>query len=323
MKHGGVDALFLTDGYDFLAAKVQTVAHKISSLTEQSDGLGDPSQANTPVGKQQATLTQGGAFFDTAALNIHDAMATKLGATPNDTPRVTCLGIMGNTVGAQCYGLAGVFSVAYESVLTLSKLTKANAEHLLQGLVERGQVICALASRSATFDTTATPVDYTTDPSQVVIPITSNSIANPTVVTTAVPHGLTTGQKVLISGVATSNPTINGEQTVTVIDTTHFSVVVNVTTGGTGGSFVRSSSVNGASGYQQVTAFAGFTGYVGKLRHSADNITYADLITFTNVTTGPKAERVTAAGTVNRYVVYTGTVTGTGSISPFAMIARS
>lgn len=321
-KYGSASALFLVDGYDFLAAKLQSLNLKVSSITEQSDGLGDPSQANLPVGKQKATLTQGQAFFDTAALSIHDAMATHLGSTPNDTPRVSCIGIMGNTISAQSYGIAGLFSVAYESLLQLSKLTKANAEHLLQGIVERGRVLCNLASRSATFDTSATPVDFTTDPSAIVIPLTGNTAANPTVVTTAVPHGLTTGQKVLFSG-SNSTPSLNGEQTVTVTSATTFTVAVNVTVAGTTGTFVPSNSVNGGSGYQQITALAGITGYVGKIRHSADNVTYADLVTFTNVTSAPNAQRATVAGTVNRYLLYSGTVTGAGSISPFAMFARS
>src|SRR5216683_7771992 len=68
--------------------------------------------------------------------------------------------------------------------------------------------------------------------------ITSNTIANPTVVTTSAPHGLTTGDKILIAGNITSNPPINGSRIVTVISPTTFSVPVNCTTGGTGGSFV-------------------------------------------------------------------------------------
>lgn len=66
------------------------------------------------------------------------------------------------------------------------------------------------------------------------IAITSNSIANPTVVTTAT-HNLTSGDTVSITGVATSNPTINGNRVVTVTGGTTFTVPVNVATGGTGG----------------------------------------------------------------------------------------
>lgn len=68
------------------------------------------------------------------------------------------------------------------------------------------------------------------------IAITSNTLANPTVVTTTTPHGFVTGNVVTISGVITSAPTINSTYTVTVTGASTFTVPVNVTTAGTGGS---------------------------------------------------------------------------------------
>lgn len=70
------------------------------------------------------------------------------------------------------------------------------------------------------------------------IPITISSVtaASPAVVTTATPHGLTTGQSVVITG-ATTTPTVDGTQVATVLTSTTFSVPVAVTvadsTGGT------------------------------------------------------------------------------------------
>jgi hypothetical protein len=121
-------------------------------------------------------------------------------------------------------------------------------------------------------------VDYTLDTSQQNIPITSATKANPCVVTTTVPHGLTTGQVILASGNSLAGPSINAEQTVTVLSTTTFSNGINTsasTGAGTGGSFVRSSTVNGGAGIQAISAFSGFTGFIGKIRHSADDTTYA------------------------------------------------
>jgi hypothetical protein len=86
---------------------------------------------------------------------------------------------------------------------------------------------------------------------------------------------------------------------------------------------VLANTVNGGAGYQQVSAFSGFTGFIGKIRSSADDVTYADLITFTNVTAAPAAERKTVTGTVDRYLCFDGDVTGAGSITPFAGFARS
>jgi hypothetical protein len=70
--------------------------------------------------------------------------------------------------------------------------------------------------------------------------ITGNTMANPTVVTTATPHGLQSGQTIVISG-SNSTPSINGAQVVTVISSTTFSVPVNVTVAGTTGSFATSN----------------------------------------------------------------------------------
>ena len=64
--------------------------------------------------------------------------------------------------------------------------------------------------------------------------ITSNTAANPTVVTTSTPHGLTTGAVVNISG-SNSTPSIDGSFPVTVLSPTTFSIPVNVTAAGTAG----------------------------------------------------------------------------------------
>jgi hypothetical protein len=60
--------------------------------------------------------------------------------------------------------------------------------------------------------------------------IASVSVANPTVITTDVPHGFTSGVAYPIAG-TTTTPTINGSQVVTVTGSTTFTVPVNVTVG--------------------------------------------------------------------------------------------
>jgi hypothetical protein len=64
------------------------------------------------------------------------------------------------------------------------------------------------------------------------INLTSNSVANPTVVTTSTAHGLVTGDTVLIANHTGSTPAINGTKVVTVLTATTFTVAVNVTVGG-------------------------------------------------------------------------------------------
>jgi hypothetical protein len=83
------------------------------------------------------------------------------------------------------------------------------------------------------------------------------------------------------------------------------------------------SSANGGVGYLLVSAFSGLTGAIVTIQHSPDNSTWADLVTFTNVTAAPAKQRIEVGGTVNRYLRANGDVTGTGSLTPFVGFARN
>lgn len=61
-------------------------------------------------------------------------------------------------------------------------------------------------------------------------------------------------------------------------------------------------SAAGGAGYIQCTNFAGAASLTVKIRHSTDDITYVDLVTFTDITASFASERVTVAGTVNQYL---------------------
>jgi hypothetical protein len=82
------------------------------------------------------------------------------------------------------------------------------------------------------------------------------------------------------------------------------------------------SSALGGVGYMSIVAISGFSGFVGKIRHSTDDSTYTDLITFTNQTT-IGAQRIAVAGTINRHLAFSGDVTGSGSITLVAGFARN
>lgn len=84
--------------------------------------------------------------------------------------------------------------------------------------------------------------DLDTDILGRITAITSSSVANPTVITTATAHGLTTGDKVQIDGHTGSTPAISGVYTVTVTAGTTFTIPVNVSVGGTGGTVTKKSS---------------------------------------------------------------------------------
>ena len=64
--------------------------------------------------------------------------------------------------------------------------------------------------------------------------ITANTVANPTIVTSAA-HGLAAGTTSIVIGGSNSTPTINGARTATYIGANTFSVPVNVTVAGTSG----------------------------------------------------------------------------------------
>lgn len=316
---------FLVDGYDLIAAKLQELRYKIESVFESTTGLGDSMKNAAPTGVSELSLVQNGAFLSTAARGSHAALKTP-SSDPNGTPRLVCLGVFGASVGHAFVGLSGMFQSSYEAVSLVAALTKCNAEYAAAGALEYGQIVQPLAEKAANWNTKTlgTVVDFTTDPGNREVPITSNSQATASVVTTSGPHGLTTGQVALIAGVTGSSPTINGSHVVTVLSATTFSVPVNTSagTGGTGGTVKAANTLNGGAGYQQVTELSGFTGYVGKVRHSADDVTYADLVTFPNVTAAPGKARVAFAGTVERYLSHDGVVTGTGKIKVFSGFAR-
>jgi hypothetical protein len=88
------------------------------------------------------------------------------------------------------------------------------------------------------------------------------------------------------------------------------------------------SSANGASCYLQETALTlgGFTNCTINVRHSATNGSFVNLATFANVSASAIDERITVAGTVNRYVTTYWTFNGSGSapaITYACVVARN
>jgi hypothetical protein len=83
------------------------------------------------------------------------------------------------------------------------------------------------------------------------------------------------------------------------------------------------SSALGARANLHVTANTMNGATVIKVQHSADNSTWADLITFTSVgATTLTSETATATGTVNRYLRYQVTPAGSGSITFSVSLSR-
>jgi hypothetical protein len=299
---------FLVGGRNLLST-LTAFGDKISAVIEETTVLGASAPTHAFVGIVRSTFSMDG-FYDDATGGQNEALVGKEG-----TSQVVCYAPSGNTLAYPLTGMSGAFLNAHERIVQLEKFHRAKATAEVSGNREDGVILQALATKTTAGNTEATSVDHTTDPTTQTIAITSNSIAAASVVTTPVPHGLATNDVVLIAGVATSNPTINGERTVTYISPTTFSVPVNVSTGGTGGTFTRASSPNGGAGYLQVGALTlgGYTNLVVKIRHSTNNSSFTDLITFTAVTSAYTGQRVAVAGAVNRYLATSHACTGSGS----------
>lgn len=324
-KHGPVNVFFFVDGFILTAAKLQALRSKVTAKQIPSDGLGDIWEEHSPLGTKLVELAQEGAFFDTATGGSHAALKTVPG-TPQAVVRVVSYGRAGDTIGEEFEGALGVYNHEYELIATRDDLQRANTAYQVSGQHDVGQVLQNLAAKTIDWNTEATPVDYSAYVGQRVVPITSSSVANPSIITTTVPHGLTVGgttQKVLISGHSGATPSINSEHIATYISATTFSIPVNVTVGGTGGTLVRTNTIEGGVGYLQVTSVTTFTNFIGTIKDSDDDITYNNLIVFTDNVSAPFAERLTVAGLVDRYLDFDGNITGSGSITAWCGFARN
>lgn len=81
------------------------------------------------------------------------------------------------------------------------------------------------------------------------------------------------------------------------------------------------ATTNGGVAQLHVSAFSGFSGVVVTIEDSANDADFATIATFTTVA-GTTSERVAIAGTIRRYTRYVVDVTGSGSVTFQASIAR-
>jgi hypothetical protein len=247
-------------------------------------------------------------WFDTVAGMEHPALN---GAPLTNMLATVALGMSLGNAAANVWGKEITYDVTRGGDGSLS--VKSNVLPDGNGL-EWGQLLTT-GKQTFTGTTNGTGVDMGNCDGPIIT-ITSNSIANPTSVLCAAPHGLVTGDSVTIAGNITSSPSINGDWPIIYIDPTHFSVPVNVTVGGTGGTATKTSTDFGGASYLQVFSLTG-TSHIVKIQHSADNgasDAWADVsgLVHTSVTGRIVGERVattTTTGIIKRYarMVITGT----------------
>jgi len=149
MKYGSSSfSTFLVDGVSLLAAKLQGVTHKVESITEKTDGLGDTSEAHSPVNMAKASLTQNGGFFDDAVGGMHALLKA---GSPAERQLVFSVD------GANFTGGFGALVTSYEVVSKNATLSKANAAYLLTGAIDTNGVI--LQNAAQTIDWTGGSTD--------------------------------------------------------------------------------------------------------------------------------------------------------------------
>ena len=113
--------------------------------------------------------------------------------------------------------------------------------------------------------TVVNPTQFTVFSNNPKPSIASIAVGNPCTVTTTDVHGLSTGNSVTIAGVSggTFTPTINGIFTVTVVDTTHFTVASSCTTAPTIAPTLTASNLGtfAADGVYDVQTVPGTTSF--------------------------------------------------------------
>lgn len=190
--------------------------------------------------------------------------------------------------------------------------------------VEWGQIVTAGKRQDTSATASGTGIDLGIPDGETAISLSGASAANPTVVTTATPHGYTSGDSVIIAG--TDKSALNDELTITVTGASTFTVPVDLSGGAaTGGTVTRTSTRTGFAAQRQTFSFTGTSSTV-TLQHAPKN----DAASFADVTGGAftaatavGSERITGAATalLQRYVRVK--TTGTFSEHTFAIgVAR-
>ncbi|HET9385919.1 MAG TPA: CHRD domain-containing protein [Gemmatimonadales bacterium] len=135
-----------------------------------------------------------------------------------------------------------LFAVVNDSILVYN-VSVGGADSVTVSHIHEGDASVAGGPILVTLFTAATPCKLNAGGA---LNITSSSVANPTTITTATAHGRAVGSTALmrIAGHVGSTPSLVGEHTATFTGTTTFTIPVNVTVGGTGGTAQRFTLTN-------------------------------------------------------------------------------
>jgi len=141
--------------------------------------------------------------------------------------------------------------------------------------------------------------------------ITGNTVASPTVITSA-GHGLSSGQRITITG-SNSTPSIDGSHIVTVTTANTFTIPVNVTGAGTAGTWYRGSLTASSMPVEMQRTGVARSG-VAITSNSAANPTVVTAASH-GLVTGQSVTITGQTGAVSINSTYTVTVTGTNTFT--------
>jgi len=318
----GPPSAFLLVGGRNISSDTFVLDETLENLFEETHGLGDSWEEQLPVGIGRILLEATGGIYNDATDRIVDALQEK-----GETKQLVAYGFSGPTEDKDVVLLDGTYAATWKRMASRTGLTKAHATHMINSQYRRGLIIHGLTAEGAD-GTSAASVDLN-NLNRPDYGITSSSVASPTVITTdAAEHNLTTGDVVLIQNHAGATPALNGGNgyPVTVTGLNTFTIVENVTVGGTGGTY-KVVSLRGAEGHLHIPAITlgGWTDVVVTIEDSADDATFANYITFAGAS-AVGAEKVIEATVCNRFLQITWTWTGAGSgesVIPFVGIAET
>lgn len=273
--------------------------------TQNVTGPFDSYRVNKTIG-----FTEYGDFGFTLWADLtYQTLIDGLKSSSDSADQALMWGVGGDVAGA-AFDAATVSKVDYAKNTPAAQLISLDVAMVIgQYGVEHGVLNLPTTTVTADGNTEGSPVNNGTLGSAATV--STSSAANPSVITTAAAHGFLSGDTVLIAGHSGSTPSINSSHVVTVTGTTTFTIPVNVTVGGTGGTATRTSSRGGGALWYQLYALDLDGGDSLDLtgRDSVDGATWADLVVAPVITTEYAASdpdtgtaaRIAISGSIDRY----------------------
>jgi hypothetical protein len=327
-NYGPRDFFIVANGID-LSPHHTTASEETEGVLEECRpfGVDAPFSRSRPVGIAKAVLSASGGVWDDASASMIAAFQGQ-GAVQ----QIIAYGLAGDAIKQRAVSVYGAFASKWKRITAKDALTKANAEFSLTGRVWNGRVLHGTDAVTAATKNSgwvaAEKVDRADD-ELIEHVIASSSVANPSIISlpVGVEHGLETGDVIIIAGHSGSTPSINGEHQITKVDAATFSIAVNVSAGGTGGTYrvVTSHGCQIDTHLLRLT-LDGATGFTRYVFHSHDGTSWTSLGTPPAVTVGANRETILPTTIVRRYLAFGWAFGGSGgankSATPLVIVAR-